>query len=201
MGLFRRLFGAKKPAQIRSDKDRRRWTFARSSNPTSSSSHLDALSGPCHDTLDASKHAIAVAAATASVAEAALAAAHAAAEVVRLTSGGGSGAVGSNRRLALEVAAVRIQSAFRGYLVSIYFVLKYIYSSVIASLGLHCLNWGFWVIYCWWGFSFSTLVNGFWLFSAFFPLIQLTNVNWKGKKKTLSWLRRLEEEKKARTGM
>ncbi|XWS50577.1 hypothetical protein CRYUN_Cryun12cG0098600 [Craigia yunnanensis] len=116
MGLFRRLFGAKKLAQIRSDKDRRRWTFARSSNPTSSSSHLDALSGPCHDTLDASKHAIAVAAATAAVAEAALAAAHAAAEVVRLTSGVGGGAGGSNRRLALEMAAVRIQSAFRGFL-------------------------------------------------------------------------------------
>ncbi|XWS37782.1 hypothetical protein CRYUN_Cryun19dG0074600 [Craigia yunnanensis] len=119
MGLFRRLFGAKKPAQTRSDKDRRRWNFARSSNPTSSSSHLDALSGPCNGTLDASKHAIAVAAATAAVAEAALAAAHAAAEVVRLTSGGGgggAGAGGSNRRLAQEVAAVRIQSAFRGYL-------------------------------------------------------------------------------------
>ena len=113
MGLFWRFFGTKKPTQTRSDKDRECWSLARSSNPTSSSSHLDALSGPCHDTLDASKHAIAVAAATASVAEAALAAAHAAAEVVRLTSGGDGGACGSNRRLEQKVVAV----IFQGYLV------------------------------------------------------------------------------------
>ncbi|KAL4283700.1 hypothetical protein GQ457_16G025000 [Hibiscus cannabinus] len=112
MGLFRRLFGAKKPDKPRSDKERRRWSFARSSNPTSSASHTDA----CGDTLDANKHAIAVAAATAAVAEAALAAAHAAAEVVRLTSRGGGNGNGNNRRLAQETAAVRIQSAFRGYL-------------------------------------------------------------------------------------
>ncbi|XP_039045367.1 protein IQ-DOMAIN 14-like [Hibiscus syriacus] len=117
MGLFRRLFGAKKPAQHRPEKDRRRWSFTRSSNPTSSTSHLDAFSGTGNDTLDANKHAIAVAAATAAVAEAALAAAHAAAEVVRLTSCGGPGGVGgSNRRLRQGAAAVKIQSAFRGYL-------------------------------------------------------------------------------------
>ncbi|KAE8663268.1 putative methyltransferase PMT15-like [Hibiscus syriacus] len=115
MGLFRRLFGAKKPAQHRPEKDRRRWSFTRSSNPTSSTSHLDAFSGTGNDTLDANKHAIAVAAATAAVAEAALAAAHAAAEVVRLTSCGGPGGVGgSNRRLRQGAAAVKIQSAFRG---------------------------------------------------------------------------------------
>ncbi|XP_022724790.1 protein IQ-DOMAIN 14-like isoform X2 [Durio zibethinus] len=112
MGFFRRIFGFKKPAQPHHDKDRRPWSFARSSNPASSSSHLDSLSGPCEDTLDASKQAIAVAAATAAVAEAALVAAHAAAEVVRLTSGRG----GSNRQLAEQMAAVKIQSAFRGYL-------------------------------------------------------------------------------------
>ncbi|KAK8583510.1 hypothetical protein V6N13_108866 [Hibiscus sabdariffa] len=116
MGLFRRLFGGKKPAQPRPEKDRRRWSFTRSSHPASSTSHLDAPSGTCNDTLDANKHAIAVAAATAAVAEAALAAAHAAAEVVRLTSGSAGGAGGSNRRLLQEVSAVKIQSAFRGYL-------------------------------------------------------------------------------------
>ncbi|KAC9138553.1 hypothetical protein E3N88_46315 [Mikania micrantha] len=64
---------------------------------------------------DDNKHAIAVAAATAAVAEAALAAAHAAAEVVRLTSGGGSRAYYDGERLQV-VAAVKIQSAFRAYL-------------------------------------------------------------------------------------
>ena len=64
---------------------------------------------------DPNKHAIAVAAATAAVAEAALAAAKAAAEVVRLTNNTGY----VSRRWSLEdFAAVKIQSAFRGYLVS-----------------------------------------------------------------------------------
>ncbi|KAL8217909.1 hypothetical protein R6Q57_021282 [Mikania cordata] len=66
--------------------------------------------------VDANRHAIAVAAATAAVAEAALAAAHAAAEVVRLTASGGGNRVyheGERRRVA---ASVKIQSAFRAYL-------------------------------------------------------------------------------------
>lgn len=66
-----------------------------------------------------SKRAIAMAAATAAVAEAAVAAAQAAAAVVRLTGGGRSPgmhvAVGKGELWA----AVKIQAAFRGYLVSI----------------------------------------------------------------------------------
>ncbi|XP_031497230.1 protein IQ-DOMAIN 3-like [Nymphaea colorata] len=61
-----------------------------------------------------SKHAVAVAIATAAAAEAAVAAAQAAAQVVRLT-----GSSGSYHHLELSrrvSAAVRIQSAFRGYL-------------------------------------------------------------------------------------
>ncbi|KAL8160254.1 hypothetical protein V2J09_001791 [Rumex salicifolius] len=71
---------------------------------------------------DSNRHAIAVAAATAAVAEAALAAAKAAAEVVRLTSRRGCVMAGSGdvslRRWSVEdsLAAVKIQSAFRGYL-------------------------------------------------------------------------------------
>ncbi|RZS08762.1 hypothetical protein BHM03_00039796 [Ensete ventricosum] len=61
------------------------------------------------------KRAIAVAAATAAVAEAAVAAAQAAAVVVRLTSSGRPvvGLVGGKRE---QWAAIKIQSAFRGYL-------------------------------------------------------------------------------------
>ncbi|XP_072963636.1 protein IQ-DOMAIN 22-like [Typha angustifolia] len=64
------------------------------------------------DQEEESKRAIAVAAATAAVAEAAVAAAQAAAAVVRLTSSGRC--VGFGKRE--EWAAVKIQSAFRGYL-------------------------------------------------------------------------------------
>ncbi|CAH2073727.1 unnamed protein product [Thlaspi arvense] len=129
MGFFGRLFGSKKQEKSATTKNnRRKWSFTttRSSNPaTASSAPSSHPSRRCADeeSLDAEKHAIAVAAATAAVAEAALAAAHAAAEVVRLT-GRGGGKTSSvtkinrnNRRWAQEyVAAVKIQSAFRGYL-------------------------------------------------------------------------------------
>ncbi|KAH6803979.1 IQ-domain 3 [Perilla frutescens var. frutescens] len=57
-----------------------------------------------------SRHAYSVALATAAAAEAAVAAAHAAAEVVRLTAAARSG------KTKEEIAAIKIQTAFRGYL-------------------------------------------------------------------------------------
>ncbi|RIA05742.1 hypothetical protein BRARA_K01682 [Brassica rapa] len=134
MGFFGRLFGSKKKQEKSSltNNNRRKWSFtARSSNPATalsgSSSHPSERRSD-EGVLDANQHAIAVAAATAAVAEAALAAAHAAAEVVRLT-GRGSGRASSvnqtnrnNRRWSQEyAAAIKIQSAFRGYLVSLTF--------------------------------------------------------------------------------
>lgn len=59
-----------------------------------------------------SKHAYSVALATAVAAEAAVAAAHAAAEVVRLTT-----VTRFSGKSKEEVAAIKIQTAFRGYLV------------------------------------------------------------------------------------
>ncbi|XP_029126462.1 uncharacterized protein LOC109814260 isoform X2 [Cajanus cajan] len=112
MGFLRRLFGgAKKPSA------KRKWPFFKhtvnsKSLPAPPSTHFHSSSP-----LDANKHAIAVAAATAAVAEAALAAAHAAAEVVRLTSGASAAAGVSQLRCSEVTAAVKIQSAFRGYLV------------------------------------------------------------------------------------
>lgn len=61
-----------------------------------------------------SKHAYSVAFATAKAAEAAVAAAQAAAEVVRLTS-----AARYSGKSKEEIAAIRIQTAFRGHLVMI----------------------------------------------------------------------------------
>jgi len=132
MGFLRRLFGAKKPippsdgSGTKSDKNnKRRWSFGKQSSknkslpppPPSAFNQFDSSTS-----VERNKHAIAVAAATAAVAEAALAAAHAAAEVVRLTSSGVAGssnkARGGQLRLPEENAAVKIQSAFRGYLVS-----------------------------------------------------------------------------------
>lgn len=130
---FRSLLGAKKSSspsppsaaapESRPAKDKKsKWDLVRSFNGNGhftggpKGSITEPTSSPYVQSLDANKHAIAVAAATAAVAEAALAAAQAAAEVVRLTSGGSRATYVGDRRL--ELAAVKIQSAFRAYLVS-----------------------------------------------------------------------------------
>ena len=65
------------------------------------------------------KHALTVALATAAAAEAAVAAAHAAAEVVRLT--GTPQSYHTCDKGNQNLAAIKIQTAFRGYLVSSFF--------------------------------------------------------------------------------
>ncbi|KAE9621023.1 hypothetical protein Lal_00019529 [Lupinus albus] len=125
MDFLRRLFGGKKhPPGASADVSRPKPNKYKKKKHTTKGNynnhnHFD----PSVSSLDANNHAIAVAAATAAVAEAALAAAHAAAKVVRLTSGSGSGssrrstaAAHGQRLLVVETAAVKIQSAFRGYL-------------------------------------------------------------------------------------
>lgn len=67
------------------------------------------------------KHAIAVAAATAAAADAAVAAAQAAVAVVRLTSHGRDTGFGGGHH-GHRLAAVKIQTVFRGYLVSLVFI-------------------------------------------------------------------------------
>ncbi|CAL5404971.1 unnamed protein product [Camellia sinensis] len=139
---LRALLGAKKSSSddsapssefSQAKKEKKKWGFIRSFNANNdrinnnsgsrargSSSYPEAASNNYAEAVDANKHAIAVAAATAAVAEAALAAAHAAAEVVRLTSGGGRSRAaaygGGSDRWREGAAAVKIQSAFRAYL-------------------------------------------------------------------------------------
>ncbi|KAK9276221.1 hypothetical protein L1049_005752 [Liquidambar formosana] len=143
---FRGLLGLKKsdptppPATTRTDskppKDKRRWSFVKSyrekdhhhsTRPTTDNtrragSYGEAVPHPSEyvDGVDPNKHAIAVAAATAAVAEAAVAAAHAAAAVVRLTSSGRCNATtaygSASCVIREEWAALKLQSAFRGYL-------------------------------------------------------------------------------------
>ncbi|KAL1565576.1 IQ-domain [Salvia divinorum] len=98
---FRSLFTSKRPPDS---------SPANGAKKNKSLNHAEnPMYSPYIEGLDANKHAIAVAAATAAVAQAALAAAQAAAQVVRLT----SGATADWRSV---LAAVKIQSAFRAYL-------------------------------------------------------------------------------------
>ncbi|KAG6474946.1 hypothetical protein ZIOFF_064163 [Zingiber officinale] len=142
---LRSLFGGKKPDAdgTAAAKEKRRWGFAmplrekaqqrwRGAQSAASAvvgaeerkgSYREAFAAAAEEDEEEkqSKRAIAVAAATAAVAEAAVAAAQAAAAVVRLTSSGrapvGFSPVAVRKRE--EAAAIMIQAAFRGYLVSL----------------------------------------------------------------------------------
>jgi hypothetical protein len=127
---LRGLLGKKAGEQQKPAKEKKRWGFGKSFREKAlaarppippaqrpSATPRRAYAPPEHEGDDEqSKRAIAVAAATAAVAEAAVAAAQAAAAVVRLTSSGRCAPAAAAKRE--EWAAVRIQAAFRGYLVS-----------------------------------------------------------------------------------
>ncbi|KAG6471856.1 hypothetical protein ZIOFF_069303 [Zingiber officinale] len=110
------LLGGKKAGEPTSEK--KRWGFGKSYREKQRQQHYQPrgeevrLTVPEADADERSKRAIAVAAATAAVAEAAVAAAQAAAVVVRLTASGGR----AEREWEEQRAALKIQSAFRGYL-------------------------------------------------------------------------------------
>lgn len=119
------LLGWKKPDS--SESKPKKWRFGKSyrekkeksvTAPQAKAGMAEEKRGSYRNAFEAeedSKRAIAVAAATAAVAEAAVAAAQAAAAVVKLTSGGGRIGKGGGRKE--DLAAVKIQSVFRGYLV------------------------------------------------------------------------------------
>lgn len=111
-------------SQQTTPKEKRRWSFRRSSATAASAAPKDSISTEqiattpqaVQNALDVEneqkKHALAMAAATAAAADAAVAAAQAAAAVIRLS------AVSNGRITAVEEAsAIKIQSVFRSYLV------------------------------------------------------------------------------------
>lgn len=119
-------------------KEKKRWSFAKSGKDANAISQIPlsiTRSIPANDAAwlrsyiaesekEQKKHAIAVAAATAAAADAAVAAAQAAVAVVRLTSNGRGTLFGGGRE---RWAAVKIQTVFRGYLVSGYFDIGFIH--------------------------------------------------------------------------
>lgn len=121
---FKGLLGMKKDKENTDSKDKKRWSFGKQSpvvavavdiNPQSPNDSAWLSSYMSVSEKEQNKHAIAVAAATAAAADAAVVAAQAAVAVVRLTSHGrGTLFSGGIERLA----AVKIQTVFRAYLVS-----------------------------------------------------------------------------------
>lgn len=111
-------------------KERNWWSFVRSGKDSGGMREIPAVDSAWLRSLIAdsdkeqSKHAIAVAAATAAAADAAVAAAQAAVAVVRLTSHcRGSLFSGGRERLA----AVKIQTIFRGFLVISWIFLVFVF--------------------------------------------------------------------------
>ncbi|KAH7387186.1 hypothetical protein KP509_16G009900 [Ceratopteris richardii] len=116
LGVGRKESASYKDRAHAEPKDKKRWSFGRAKGKNGGEvtgtniSTGDRIGD--HD--EQNQHAMAVAAATAAAAEAAVAAAQAAAAVVRLTSNGRAlFNIGTSRE---EWAAIRIQTAFRGYL-------------------------------------------------------------------------------------
>eukprot|EP00252_Welwitschia_mirabilis_P005131 TRINITY_DN15557_c0_g1_i1.p1 TRINITY_DN15557_c0_g1~~TRINITY_DN15557_c0_g1_i1.p1 ORF type:complete len:507 (-),score=113.74 TRINITY_DN15557_c0_g1_i1:402-1922(-) len=111
---------SKETADSRSSKEKRQWGFrkhkhreshANEAPPTKEVTTVDKAFVDTEE--EQNQHALAVAVATAAAAEAAVAAAQAAAEVVRLTDVTRSRYAGKSKE---EAAAIKIQTAFRGYL-------------------------------------------------------------------------------------
>lgn len=150
---------------ISSDKkEKKRWSFSKSGKDdapaTLSGNMKDAawLSSYLSETeREQNKHAIAVAAATAAAADAAVAAAQAAVAVVRLTSHGRGTMLGGGKE---KWAAVKIQTVFRGYLVSgflnfdfeidIYLGSNFKFKSWFSDLGVSglCSSCSVWLDLC-----------------------------------------------------
>ncbi|KAL6491720.1 iq-domain [Orobanche gracilis] len=119
LGMKREKENVARNSNYSEKKDKKRWGFVKSGKE---SERLDRIPADGSDWLrsfiadsekEQNRHAIAVAAATAAAADAAVAAAHAAVAVVRLTSQGRGGLFPDRRE---RLAAVRIQTVFRGYL-------------------------------------------------------------------------------------
>lgn len=94
-------------------REKRRWLFRKASNVIDNNALVQQT--PANDIVEDRHHAIAVAVATAAAAEAAVASAHAAMEVARLARPSSVPRHYNN----YDYAAILIQTAFRGYLVSL----------------------------------------------------------------------------------